>query len=64
MSKSKAPPLPPSPAPAKSRGTIMAEETRAKANELSDAERQDLMADAMQLIYRGKDRGRVAAHRR
>lgn len=36
----------------KTEGTVMAEETRAKTNNLKDSERHALMAEAMQLIYR------------
>lgn len=35
----------------KTKGTIMAEETRAKANGLADAQREQLLNRAMQLIY-------------
>jgi hypothetical protein len=37
---------------AKSKGTIMAEQTRAKANRLSHEERQQLMGKALERIYR------------
>jgi hypothetical protein len=35
----------------KSKGTLMAEETRAKANRLSHEERQQLMGKALERIY-------------
>jgi hypothetical protein len=46
----------------KSKGTIMAEETRAKTNRLSDEERHRLMGKALERIYKG-GRGKVCAHR-
>lgn len=36
----------------KTPGTIMAEEIRARANRLTDAERESLLGDAMRIIYR------------
>jgi len=47
----------------KSKGTVIAEETRAKTNNLSDSERNELMARAMQLIYRGGE-GEARVHSR
>ena len=36
---------------AKSKGTLMAEKTRARANRMSDEERQYYLAKAIQVIY-------------
>jgi hypothetical protein len=47
----------------KSKGTLMAEETRAKSNHLSDEERHRLMGKALERIYRGGG-GKVSANRR
>ena len=47
---------------AKSKGTAMAEKTRAAANRLSDEDRQRYLAKAMQVIY--QDRAKDGAHRR
>lgn len=47
----------------KSKGTLMAEETRAIANQLTDAQREKYLAKAMQRIYRGRAE-KVSAHRR
>jgi hypothetical protein len=47
----------------KTPGTIMAEEVRARANTLTDAERESLMAHAMRAIY-GEKSGAAHAHRR
>lgn len=47
----------------KTPGTIMAEEVRARANTLTDAERESLMAHAMRSIY-GEKSGAAHAHRR
>ncbi len=47
----------------KSKGTVMAEETRAKTNGLTDTERDALMSRAMQLIYR-QGEGEACAVRR
>ncbi len=44
----------------KSRGTVMAEETRAKANHLSDEKRHHLMGKALERIYKGGN-GKVCA---
>ncbi len=53
----------PVPKEKKSPGTIMAEAIRKKANNLSDAERESLLGDAMRIIYGSK--GQAAhAHRR
>ena len=41
---------------AKSKGSAMAEKTRARANRLSDEERQHYLAKAMQVIYRDGDK--------
>ena len=46
----------------KTRGTIMAEEARAQANKLTDAERESLMAHAMRSIY-GEKRDSADARR-
>jgi hypothetical protein len=47
----------------KSKGTVMAEETRAKANRLSHEERHDLMGKALERIYKS-GHGKVSAGRR
>jgi hypothetical protein len=47
----------------KTPGTAMAEEVRARANTLSDAERESLMAYAMRAIY-GEESSTAHAHRR
>ena len=47
---------------AKSKGTAMAEKTRAAANRLSPEERQKYLAKAMQLIY--SDDAKARADRR
>jgi len=47
----------------KTPGTRMAEEVRARANTLSDAERASLMAHAMRAIY-GEESSAAHAHRR
>ncbi len=47
---------------AKSKGTAMAEKTRAAANRLSEEERQKYLAKAMQGIYR--DDAQACADRR
>jgi hypothetical protein len=44
----------------KTPGTIMAEEIRARANHLTDAERESLLGDAMRIIYGTK--GKTTAH--
>lgn len=44
-------------------GTLMAAKIRAKANKLSDPEREALMADAMRMIYASEE-GDARAHRR
>ncbi len=45
-------------------GTIMAAEVRARANTLSDTERESLMAHAMRTIYGEKSGAAAHAHRR
>jgi hypothetical protein len=47
----------------KTPGTLMAEEVRARANTLTDAERESRMAYAMRAIY-GEKSGAAHAHRR
>ena len=47
----------------KTPGTVMAEEARARANKLTDAERESLMGYAMSAIY-GEESGAAHAHRR
>jgi hypothetical protein len=47
----------------KTPGTLMAEEVRARANTLTDAERESLMAHAMRAIC-GEESGAAHAHRR
>ena len=47
---------------AKTKGTAMAEKTRASANRLSHGERQKYLAKAMQLIY--SDDAKARADRR
>ena len=47
----------------KSKGTVMAEETRAKANGLSHEERHQLMGKALERIYKS-GHGKVSAGRR
>lgn len=44
-------------------GTVMAAKIRARANKLTDAEREALMGDAMRIIY-GTEGDAVRAHRR
>ena len=44
-------------------GTIMGEKIRARANKLSDTEREALMGDAMRIIY-GSQGDAARAHRR
>jgi hypothetical protein len=47
----------------KTPGTLMAEEVRARANTLTDAERESRMAYAMRAIY-GEESRAAHAHRR
>jgi hypothetical protein len=47
----------------KSKGTLMAEETRAKGNRLSHEERHRLMGKALERIYKS-GHGKVSAGRR
>ena len=47
----------------KSKGTVMSDENRKKANTLSAEERHELMGKALELIYRG-GKGKVCAPRR
>jgi hypothetical protein len=44
-------------------GTIMGEKIRARANKLSDTEREALMGDAMRIVY-GSQGDAARAHRR
>jgi hypothetical protein len=44
-------------------GTVMAAKIRARANKLTDSEREALMGDAMRIIY-GSQGDAVRAHRR
>ena len=44
-------------------GTILGGKIRARANKLTDSEREALMGDAMRIIY-GSQRDAVRAHRR
>ena len=44
-------------------GTVMAAKIRARANKLTDSEREALMGDAMRIIY-GTEGDAVRAHRR
>ena len=44
-------------------GTVMGEKIRARANKLSDTQREALMGDAMRIIY-GSQGDAVRAHRR
>ena len=44
-------------------GTIMGEKIRARANNLSDTEREALMGDAMRIVY-GSQGDAARAHRR
>lgn len=46
---------------AKTKGTVIAEKARAKANRFSDTKRQGLMGRAFELIYKG-GQGKVRAH--
>ena len=46
----------------KTPGTIMGEKIRARANNLSDTERETLMGDAMRIIY-GSQGDAARAHR-
>ena len=48
---------------AESKGTRWAAELRAECNQLSDAEREDLLAEAMRLIYADESKP-AHAHRR
>ena len=43
-------------------GTVMAAKIRARANKLTDSEREALMGDAMRIIY-GTEGDAVRAHR-
>jgi hypothetical protein len=47
----------------KTPGTIMAEEIRARANRLTDAERESLLSDAMRIIYGSKGKAAHASRR-
>jgi CHASE3 domain sensor protein len=47
-----------------SRGTVLAAQIRATANNLSDERRQELLSRGMQLIYGGGHGGKVTANRR
>jgi len=47
----------------KTPGTVMAADVRARANNLTDTERESLMAYAMRAIY-GEKSGAAHAHRR
>jgi hypothetical protein len=47
----------------KTPGTIMGEKIRARANNLSDTEREALMGDAMRIVY-GSQGDAARAHRR
>jgi hypothetical protein len=47
----------------KSKGTVMAEKTRATANRLSHKERHELMGKALERIYKS-GHGKVSAGRR
>ena len=47
----------------KTPGTIMGEKIRARANNLSDTEREALMGDAMRIIY-GSQGDAARTHRR
>jgi hypothetical protein len=47
----------------KTPGTIIAEEIRSKANNLTDAERESLLADAMRIIYGVEDKSAHARRR-
>lgn len=62
----KAPPKastqPPSDVP--SRGTVLATQVRAVANKLTDAQRQDLRAQGMRIIYGGGHGDKVVAANR
>ncbi len=44
-------------------GTVMGEKIRARANKLSDTEREALMGDAMRIVY-GSPADAARAHRR
>ena len=55
--------MPKKPSASKSKGTVMAEETRAKANPLSHEERHELMGKALERIYKS-GHGKVSAGRR
>ena len=46
----------------KSWGTVVAERNRAKANQLTDSEREQLMARALQVIYGAVGRVPAKAH--
>lgn len=45
-------------------GTVVAARNRAKANRLTDAQREQLTARGLQLIYGGQNRARVPANSR
>jgi hypothetical protein len=48
----------------KSRGTIQAEETRSKCNNLTDEERERALNRAMSIIYQGESKSPARADRR
>jgi hypothetical protein len=52
----------PRPVAAPSKGTTLASEVRAKANKLTDEQRQSLRIKGMQLIYGGGHGGKVTAN--
>lgn len=49
---------------AKSPGTVQAEETRSKCNNLNDEERERLLNRAMSIIYQDGSKSAVRANRR
>jgi hypothetical protein len=48
----------------KTKGTVIAEEIRQKANSLSDAEREKLLEEARHLMHGGDGKAKASAHRR
>mgnify|MGYP001591775755 CR=1 FL=1 len=54
---------PASPLEEKSRGTVWAEQTRARCNKLTEAERARLLDRAMQIAYGGEAKPAVARRR-
>jgi hypothetical protein len=47
----------------KTKGTIIAEDIRKKANSISDAEREQLLEEARALMHAEDEKGKARAHR-